>query len=436
MGGTKTDLLLFTVEGDYMDFCTQPSPKVQGHVGAIADEIKKSVIYFLKRNQVSLNDIAKITLGLVQIADNKGRMTLTKLLRKALRSENINVMTDGNLAMCGYATNQWAGVYCISGTGEMVLASDIKDNHKSIPGNDNIIAGKSSGNYLHEKAISLLFDSYHRYGDDSIAFSHIIELLKFDKNKLIDSIINGRKLIKSKAKEIIEIMDFAAMCGDNVAVNLFLKAGISAAHSVAGCMKGLDFNGLGIRKNPIPIILMGSIWCKLLNNVMRTSFAKTVHDITGYHFHIVVSAIPPAVGGIIHAKVNKGDYTPDFRKKVMDEAIKNITNAEINNYLSTSPTDADLFRFYMIIKMNNQNVADIFNLSANINNLLKKNPLLSGITDNLAVIFLPAICAIMDKDYDTALHRFAMISRFAQIPPHLAEMQLKLGRSINAAAKI
>ena len=129
--------------------------------------------------------------------------------------------------------------------------------------------------------------------------------------------------------------------------------------------------------------------------------------------------------------------------KVKDEAkmqvrnIKKIGNARkaLEDLKQSNPSDSELIRLLLGIKIYKPKEEKRLSLSLQIFEILLKYPILRNLDINLAAIFMPTVCAVIDNDYILALEKYLEISERTQIPRAELEMYIQLGINISAAAE-
>jgi len=208
------------------------------------------------------------------------------------------------------------------------------------------------------------------------------------------------------------------MAGDEVAMSLFDEAGECAAQSAAGCIRRMTFREDVPDGSPVPIVLIGSIWNRVVYDGMRDSYLRAVQELTGRACLVKLLEAPPAVGGMLRAK-EKADgkvVTEECRQKALDSAAIMAAEKEFAA-IKERGDDADLLRQLVVAKKNRPQTAAKLDIDRQILDLLAKYPLLKGIGTELAAALLPAISSIIRGDCPKALERLASAPRRARIAP-------------------
>ena len=319
-GNTKTDYLLFTTDGDFVDVMrTYPCSHeayADGYDG-MQRAMQHQLDELLAKNKIQLSDIQAAGMGLAG-ADLPSQVAEIKSRVGKIGYTNFNLSNDGILGIKG-ALDCGIGICAVNGTATVVLGTDETGAILQIGGIGQMSGDAAGGTHIARQVISRLYDSHFRCGEDSDMFPQVLEFLEttFDDLPLV---LNNYALIHRNVKNINRLADKAAMNGDPVAMRIFDAVGESVARGVAGCTKRLSFKNMGTPDNPINMVLVGSIWQKIGYKGMHTTFMDTAKKLSGKHFKTVTMNAPPAVGGVLWAKELLDGAVPslEFRKKVID----------------------------------------------------------------------------------------------------------------------
>jgi len=320
-GNTKTDYLLCTVEGKFVDLL---------HTGTCSHEcfddgydgmeraMRSQLTELLSRNGITIADIAAAGFGLAG-ADLPYQVVELKKRVEAIGFTRYGLANDGILGIKG-ASQSGVGLCAVNGTGTVVVGINQHSDILQVGGVGYLTGDFAGGGYIRDQIITALYAFHYRCGDDSAMFAPLLQLLNAKQENLIETVCDWN-FLSGNTKEIIKIGAQAAIDGDAVAQNIFDNVGISIAKSAAGAIKRLSFDGFGAIENPIDIVQVGSIWHKIPYQGMSEAFLKTVQELSGRVCRIVKLEATAAVGGVFWAKEIADGFAPpaEYREILFKE---------------------------------------------------------------------------------------------------------------------
>ncbi|MCL1844700.1 MAG: hypothetical protein FWF77_02240 [Defluviitaleaceae bacterium] len=316
-GNTKTEYLLCTVDGRYVDVlrvgqCSHEN-FVDGFDGMERTMREQFNELFSRHPGIGVENIAAVGLGLAG-ADFPWQVEELTSRVKAMGFKNVGVGNDGILGIKA-TSDTGTGLCAVNGTGTVIVGVDERGTMLQVGGVGVLSGDGAGGHFICEKIIASLYDFHFRCGNDSAMFPRIMGLLDVRPDNLLITIVDYEVLNKNMT-EIIKIGAKAAVEDDMVAKSIFDNAGVSIGKSAAGCIRRLCFETAGTEANPIEIVQVGSVWHKTPYDGMSDSFIKTASALSGKHCKIVKLKTPPAAGGVLWAKeiADGKSPSPAFRK--------------------------------------------------------------------------------------------------------------------------
>jgi len=319
-GNTKTDYLLCTVEGEFIDVHrtgTCSHEVCENGYDGMERAMKDQLAVLLNRNNISVSDIASAGFGLA------GADLPSQIVELKKRVENIGfscygLTNDGTLGIKG-ASDSGVGLCAVNGTGTVIIGIDEKGEILQVGGVGPRSGDYAGGGHIRDQIIAMLYDFYYRCGDDSVMFPQLMDLLGAKPEDML-TLVSDHELLHKHAVEIIQIGAQSALEGDVVARIIFDEVGMCIGRSAAGCINSLSFEGLGTVENPIDIVLVGSIWHKVPYKGMRNSFVETVQDLSGKRCRCITLQAPSATGGVLWAKeiADGAPVSAEYRKKLLE----------------------------------------------------------------------------------------------------------------------
>lgn len=320
-GNTKTDYLLYTSEGKYVDLHrtgTCSHENFSDGFNGMEKTMRTQLYEVFSRNKIDVSDIAAAGFGLAG-ADLPWQVEELKKRVEAIGFTRYGVANDGILGIKA-ACEGGVGLCAVNGTGTVVIGIDENGEILQVGGVGALSGDNAGGSYIRDRIISALYDFHYRCGENSAIFNEILYLLGSSPENLLE-VIGNYELLHKNMTDIIKTGANAALDGDETAQKIFDDIGESIGKSAAGCIRKLSFS------NTVDIVLAGSIWFKIPYEGMNTAFLKTAQELSGKHCRIVKLEAPPAVGGVLWAKEIADGFPPakSFSDKTLDY-ISTITS--------------------------------------------------------------------------------------------------------------
>lgn len=314
-GNTKTDYLLFTVEGEFVDLYrtgTCSHEQFSDGYDGMERVMKEQLSTLLDRNKLMVSDIAAAGFGLAG-ADLPGQVAELKRRVEKIGFVRYGLFNDGILGIKG-ASDTGIGLCAVNGTGTVIVGTNEKGQILQVGGVGALSGDYAGGGHIMRQAVALLYDKYYRYGPDSSMFDEIALLLGANPDDMLTVVSDSEKL-RTHSATIIQIAAKAAVAGDILAKGIFDDVGVSIGRSAAGCIQALSFES-----EPIDIVLVGSIWHKIPYAGMQAAFMQTVQELSGKKCNPIELKVPAAVGGVLWAKeIADGKLVPpDYRRELLE----------------------------------------------------------------------------------------------------------------------
>jgi len=321
-GNTKSDYLLCTTEGEFVDvFRTGTCSHEQFDDGYNGMErtMREQLSHVFERNGIGVGDIAAAGFGLAG-ADLPSQTVELKKRVEAIGFTCYGLSNDGILGIKG-ASDSGVGLCAVNGTGTVVVGIDETGEILQVGGVGQLSGDRAGGGYLRNQIIAMLYEYHYRCGEDSVMFPRVMDLLGAKQEDLL-TVVSDDELLNRHTVDIIQIGTKAANEGDALARKIFDAIGISIGMSAAGCIRRLSFKRLGVEASPIEIVQVGSIWHKVAYEGVGTSFLQTAERLSGKRCRPIKLEAPAAVGGVLWAKeVADGAQVPAAYRKNLLEAV-------------------------------------------------------------------------------------------------------------------
>ena len=309
-GNTKTDYLLYNIEGEFIDgirsgTCSHEGLK-DGFEGAYR-VMNEKITELLSRNGLTVDDVEASAMGLAGIDCQYQKDRIDEIIER-IGLKNCQAVNDGFLGIKAASPNG-TGACSINGTGTVSVCINEKNEWKQVGGIGYVAGDEGGGSYLARTVVRVVFDSLFRFGPNTTLVEDVFAMYGItSKEELPSAIITKRVdstyLIKALFKRANEY--------DVVSMDVLRTVGHNMARSVAGSIVQVELNG------PTYVILAGSVWANMTNKVMVVSFMEKVNELTNRKCVYIVLKEPPVLGAIYWAMelANKTQPTQDQKEKI------------------------------------------------------------------------------------------------------------------------
>ncbi|MCL2225138.1 MAG: N-acetylglucosamine kinase [Defluviitaleaceae bacterium] len=318
-GNTKTDYLIYTTEGKYVDLLrtgTCSHENFPDGFDGMERVMREQLDKILSRNNIDVTDIAAGGFGLAG-ADFPWQIEELEKRVAAIGFSRFGVANDGILGIKA-ACEGGVGLCAVNGTGTVVIGADEKGETMQVGGVGALSGDSAGGSYIRDRIVAALYDFHYRCGPDSSMFPEVLKILGAQPADL-RAVIGNYELLHRNMTAIIKAAATAAENSDSTACKIFDHIGESIGKSAAGCIRKLSFSS----SRPIEIVQVGSIWFKIPYPGMNDTFLKTTQSLSGKTCRIVKLNAPAAAGGILWAKELAHNAPPprSFRDGVLKLVI-------------------------------------------------------------------------------------------------------------------
>lgn len=275
-GGTKTQCVLFDMEGNEVDTInwgpTNHEVLEDGFV-TLKSELASMIDYLRKRNNLELEQIVRSVFGMAGVDTRSQNEVISKMLQE-LGFINFELCNDAYLGIKAGSITGW-GIGVVHGTGLCVAGIDQELNKVQIGGQGMYTGDFGGGSYVGEKFIQAIYNYYFRCGEYTCMLDMLPEELKVSSK--YDFIDHLRKKVDEgivKVGDLNRIVFNAANTQDAVALRILEELGSSIAASINGCIKEMKFN----KSVPLQIILSGSVNIKANNDTIIKTMKENVYS--------------------------------------------------------------------------------------------------------------------------------------------------------------
>ncbi len=315
-GNTKTDYLLFDTDGNFIDgirsgTCSHEASSVGGFQGAYTI-MNENIQKLLGKNHLAIDDVSAGIFGLAGVDVPFQKKALEEAVEK-IGFQHFQVVNDGFLGIKA-ASNTGTGVCSINGTGTVHVGIDEEGNWMQVGGIGYVAGDEGGGSFLSRAAVRIAFDESFRFGNKSSITRDVFEMYQIDSKYQLSNAILSKKI---DSTYLVKALFKRANENDVEATAVLEKAGENMGKSISGVIAELNL------KEPINVILAGSVWAKATSHHMQSSFEKTIQALTHKKCNFIVLNEPPVLGAILWAlELANGKLpTSELKNKVLSEVI-------------------------------------------------------------------------------------------------------------------
>jgi N-acetylglucosamine kinase-like BadF-type ATPase len=310
-GNSKTDYLLCRVDGSFVDILRAPTCSHEhANVGydGMQEKMQGQLNILLGRNGISVSDVAAAGFGLAG-ADVPEQL---KELNKRVESIGFTKYGLANDGILGVKAIASSGVCAINGSGVVVVGIDDDDKFLQVGGIGELSGDAGGGGFIARQAILAVYKSYFRAGDKTTFAPAVFKALNIDDPYDMPTVINDMGYRLSMSKEMIRILDEAAINGDRVAGKIFDDVGINCAEGVVGCVRNLSF------RDEVVVVKAGSIWNVVGYTGLVDSFVEYIEkNLAPRKVRFELLEATPALGALFWAmELYNGKVDPQYREEM------------------------------------------------------------------------------------------------------------------------
>ena len=318
-GNTKTDYLLFTETGEYVDWlragtCSHENMD-DSYEGAYR-EMKKQITKLLKRNNLTVSDVAAGGFGLAGDDVPEQQIELDKVVEK-LGFTKFVVVNDSMIGIKA-GTSRGFGLSCVNGTGTANGAIDQTGRLLQVGGIGELTSDNAGGSFLAREVVKAVYNEAFRCGKKTALTKVVFDAFGItDKYDLMQAITSKFKRSRFDYTRFTIALFEEAKKGDEVSRDILIEMGDTLARSSAGLIKELTFD------DDPEVALIGSVWVKAACDVHITAYQKSVNKYSGRNVKINLVTVPPATGAIIWAlELVEGHFPSASEREKIINAVK------------------------------------------------------------------------------------------------------------------
>lgn len=316
-GNTKTDYLLYDIEGNFVygvrcGTCSHESPKIGSFNGAYI-EMNNQITNLLERNNLTIEDVESGAFGLAGVDAPFQKKALEEAVEK-IGFKKYQVVNDGFLGIKA-ASPTGTGVCSINGTGTVNVGIDEDGKWMQVGGIGYVAGDEGGGSFLARAAVRIAFDEAFRFGPKTKVTEDVFKMYGIESKKEFSDAIVGKRI---DSTYLIKSLFNRANEGDAPAIKVLETAGENMGRSTAGVIAEINI------KEPVNVILAGSVWAKATNDNMVNKFKEVVTNLTKKECNFIILNEPPVLGAIIWALEVANGKLPsiEMKNKILNSIVE------------------------------------------------------------------------------------------------------------------
>ncbi len=296
-GGTKTDYLIFTTEGEQVASLRTGSRSHEVLSGGFAETEERlldDLDTLLKKHNIQRKSVAAAAFGMAGV-DTPSQLTVMNQIIEKAGFQKFVVANDSVLGIKAGCPSG-SGVCSINGTGSVVTGIDESGTVLQVGGIGLATGDYAGGFIIAALTVRAAYDYYFRCGAKTVLTDRVMSLFGLtDQKELYDAISETFYTQRNLDKELITLLFEAANSGDAIAAEIVQEIARQQAKSVSGCISNLSF-----QKVP-EIVLAGSVWTKSDCPLLIDYFTDCIFLYTGMRVTPILLEVRPAAGAVIWA---------------------------------------------------------------------------------------------------------------------------------------
>ena len=299
-GSTKSQLALFDVKGNYIDFveCGPLNHEVMdGGLAQLERELRELFDLALERNRLSLSGLTCSVFGMSGVDTRHQEQAIREILIRC-GAENLLVCNDAFLPIKAISP-QGYGICAINGSGCTTAGIGADGSMLQIGGCGGLTGDIGGGSYLGETVARTVYAEIYKGGPPTLLRSMLFHRLGIARDEdFFDTLTQRMEDEPHFLPDLNRMLFEAANLGDQVSVDLLTKTGEDSALAIGGVLSRLPFP----KGEAVEVALSGMVHVKGNNPALVDSLKRKVVQLAGGHdVRFTVTDRPPVMGAVVWA---------------------------------------------------------------------------------------------------------------------------------------
>ncbi|MFU0826197.1 MAG: hypothetical protein ACFWTJ_01500 [Lachnoclostridium sp.] len=242
-GGTKTDYLIFTTDGEWVDSIRVGSRShevLEGGFAEVEKEVLSDIERLLKRNSIHKSEVEAAAFGMAGIDTPAQLARMKEILDKAGLPKYV-VANDSVLGIKAGCPSGY-GICSINGTGTVASGINEKGQILQVGGIGMATGDCAGGHYIATLTVKAVYDYYYRCGEETALTGKVMNYFGIQNPDELLNAISEKFCRNSKLdRDIVTILFQSANEHDKVSETIVGEIADQLARSVSGCIINLKF---------------------------------------------------------------------------------------------------------------------------------------------------------------------------------------------------
>ena len=223
-GGTRTRAVVLDGERVLGEGTSGPSNPLRVGVANGAAAIREAIDKACSAALIDRDDLVAAGIGLAGVRRKDIRTRMRDVLIETLAIKNIELMTDGDIALYG-ATDGAPGIVVISGTGSICVGVNRQGKHVFAGGWGPVAGDEGSGSWIARRALQAVAQATDERGPTTTLTQAACEYFQVAAPNDLATAIYAPTVTNDRIAGFSKLVIETARAGDTVARNILAEAG-------------------------------------------------------------------------------------------------------------------------------------------------------------------------------------------------------------------
>lgn len=223
-GGTRTRAVILDGDRVLGEGASGPSNPLRVGIANGAAAIREAINKACAAASIDRDDLVAAGIGLAGVRRKDIRTRMREVLIETLKIKNIELMTDGDIALYG-ATDGAPGIVVISGTGSICVGSNRQGKHVFAGGWGPVAGDEGSGSWIARRALQAVAQATDERGQKTALTQAACEYFQVAVPDDLATAIYAPTVTNDRIAGFSKLVIETARAGDTVARNILAEAG-------------------------------------------------------------------------------------------------------------------------------------------------------------------------------------------------------------------
>src|SRR6266478_7891761 len=240
-GGTRTRAAILDGDRVLGEGTSGPSNPLRVGIANGAAAIRDAIDRACSAALIDRDGLAAAGIGLAGVRRKDIRTRMREVLIETLEIKNIELMTDGDIALYG-ATDGAPGIVVISGTGSICVGANRQGKHVFAGGWGPIAGDEGSGSWIARRALQAVAQASDGRGHSTALTEAACEYFKVSRAAELSAAIYAPTMTNGRIAGFCTLVIEAAKSGDTTANEIVKSAGKELGLAAVAAIRGLNMS--------------------------------------------------------------------------------------------------------------------------------------------------------------------------------------------------